>query len=519
MEEDVLTDMNKQFSLDSLDRWTTISGLIASVVSFIEKNMPRYCVHVFYHAEELHEYREIDREGLASIPDDSLFIGCLSMVSETIPVDKMFIDYQIDDPIIAHMLQTVYNGRYIVPVVHGFELLAFIIVCIRDPEDTGGLPAESIGLLDSLAGRLQVNMFAASVADRRQRELLLMANYPCALQQHKTLDEVYSSLLDDLRKQIAFDRGVCYAYEPAVDMLMPFDRFGIKGQPERLQNGRGISGQSFAEGKPLFVPDRNTHPSYALMKEEPFIDGSFVSVPFGTTKVKLGVITLVRNPGSRDPFSIEHRYMLEIAAAFIANEITNRQLFAKLDASNFTVVESLARALEAKDEYTEGHSARVTKYAEKIGAVLGYTPERMRLLKYGAMLHDIGKIGISDAIIHKNTKLTDEEFKKIKEHTEIGYNIVNNNPFFDTIKYYIRYHHEMMNGGGYYGKKAGEYPEEAMVISCADIFDALTSNRPYRSAMQPEDALAEMEKQIDIHYSKTVFDALVSSIRTGGSLA
>ena len=126
------------------------------------------------------------------------------------------------------------------------------------------------------------------------------------------------------------------------------------------------------------------------------------------------------------------------------------------------------------------------------------------------MLHDIGKISISNAIKQKKTSLTDEEFRQIKEHTEIGYNIVNNNPFFSDVKNFIRYHHETINGTGYYGKKIGEYPEEAMIISAADIYDALTSDRPYRKALSTEEALNEMKKQIGVHFTSRIYDALAA---------
>ena len=510
MEADVLQDVNKQFSLDELDNWTTATGLVQSVISLIERSFPAATAHVFYHEAEFHEYREIDREGLTSIPDDSLFIGCLSMVDGVMPLEQLFADFQIDDPLIAQFLQIIYSGRYIVPVVHRFELLAFILVCAKDGEAPLELSEAQQRDLLSLADRVQINLYAAAVADRQQRGLLSLASYPAALQKHRTLDELYAHLLHDLEPQLSFDCGVCYAYEEETNQLIPFSTKGITANVPPLKLGKGISGQAFEWNKIIHAPDRATHPSYAVMKEEPFIAGSFISVPFGSMDERAGVITFSRS--SKNPFGVEHRYMLQIAAAFITSEMTNRKLFAKLDESNFNVVKSLARALEAKDAYTEGHSARVTKYALIIARNLGYSAERMHKLRYGAMLHDIGKIGITDAIINKDGRLTDEEFTTIKGHTEIGYRILSNNPFFDSIKDFIRYHHETLTGTGYYKKKAGEYPEEAMVISCADIFDALTSDRPYRKALPIPVAIEELQKQCGVHYTQEIFEALKSYV-------
>ena len=506
---------NEQFDIDSLNQWTTELGLIQSAIALVEKALPKFSVRIFCHENEIHEYREIDREGVLSLPDDSLFIGCLSMVPGTISVRDMFSEFQIDDPLMEEIVQTVYRGRYLVPVAHVGELLAFLLVCIKEGGEECELGDKSVSFLNDVAKRLQINLYAALIAGRRQRELLTMAQYPLVLQRHRSLEHVYSNLLKDLSKQIEFDRGVCYAFEVETGLLVPFNMRGVRNRPSALRVGQGISGQVFESGRPLFVPSREEHTAYSIMKEEKFISGSFISVPLGSGKERMGVITLVRDPDSPDSFSMEHRYRLEIAAAFIASEVTNRQLFVKLDESNFNVVQSLTRALEAKDAYTEGHSARVTKYSVAIARQLGYPPERIHQLRYGAMLHDIGKIGISDVIINKTSRLTDEEFSEIKSHAEIGYKILDHNSFFADVKDYVRYHHEAMDGSGYYGKKAGEYPEESMIISCADIFDALTSDRPYRKALPFEVAFTEMRKQVGVHFPQHIFDALVNCIRSG----
>lgn len=518
-----VADVNKTAKLDTLNRWTTTLELINSAVSLLEDALPPYKAHIFCHESAFHEYREVDREGLASIPEDAMFIGCLSMLDGTAGLRQFMKDFQIDDPMTESLLTDVYGGVFIVPVVHSFELLAFIILCI--PPDAASVAEEAHlttdenSFLSELVQRLQINLFAASVADKRQRELLRMTQYPALLQRHKSLNEVYANLLNDLSKQIRFDRGICYAFEEETNTLIPFNRKGIRGKVPQLKPGQGISGQAFEWSKAIFVPDRATHGAYSIMKDEPFIKGSFISVPLRTDKMQYGVITLTRNtdkPNSKT-FGVEHRYMLEIAASFIAAEITGRSLIAKLEESNFSVVKSLTAALEAKDAYTEGHSERVTKYSVGIAERLGYSPERIHSLRYGAMLHDIGKIGITDAIINKTARLTDDEYSIIKGHTEIGYKIVDGNPFFKDVKNYIRYHHEAIDGSGYYHKRQGEYPEEAMIISCADIFDALTSNRPYRKALTFTAALEEMHSQVGLHFTQEVFDAMSAYIHTLGN--
>ena len=509
---ELMGQLAEEFSLDQLDNWTTTTGLIQSAISFAGKAFPSYEMRIFYHETELHEYREIDREGVATIPDDSLFAGCLSMISEPTDLSRLFSDFQINAPMLEHVLFTLYHAHTIVPVVHRFDLLAFLLLCDKPQEKHEDLSQEDLSLLKQLTDRLTINLYAASVADQRLRELLHMAQYPRSLQHHRTITELYNNLMKDLVKEIPFDAGICYAYDEELNQLVPFNKKGIRNA-KILKPGQGISGQVFESRLPLYIPDRLSNPAYALMEEEPFIEGSAICVPVSTDKTMLGVVTLIRNPENPEPFGMEHRYMLEIASAFTASEITNRQLYTRLDESNFNIVESLTRALEAKDSYTEGHSTRVTRYAEGIARELGYKEEKIHQLRYGAMLHDIGKIGIPDAIINKAASLTEDEYAEIKTHTEIGYNIVCNNPFFKSISTFIRYHHETINGKGYYGLQGNEIPEEAMIISAADIFDALTSDRPYRKALSIKESVVELKKQTGVHYTKEIFEAFMRYLK------
>src|SRR5574344_527590 len=183
-----------KFNLDDIDNWTTTTGLIKQAIDSIQKTIPFCAAHLFYHETETHEYREIDREGIATIPDDSLFIGCLSMLPGAVPLENLFSDYKIDDPLLEHLLVTVYQGKYIVPIVHSFELLSFILIC----NETAGSPVtfddDSLPFLKELVKRLKINLYASSVADQRQRELLSMSVFPVALQKHQTLEEIYSHM-------------------------------------------------------------------------------------------------------------------------------------------------------------------------------------------------------------------------------------------------------------------------------------------------------------------------------------
>ena len=150
-------------------------------------------------------------------------------------------------------------------------------------------------------------------------------------------------------------------------------------------------------------------------------------------------------------------------------------------------VESLAHAIDAKDEYTNGHSTRVAQYAVILATALGWEKERVDRLHLAAVLHDIGKIGVPDTILNKPSRLTNVEYEVIKTHTTTGYNIVKDIPSMELVATVAKYHHERYDGKGYpEGLKGDNIPQEARVVGIADAFDAMSSQRVYRKSMSSE---------------------------------
>jgi putative two-component system response regulator len=158
-------------------------------------------------------------------------------------------------------------------------------------------------------------------------------------------------------------------------------------------------------------------------------------------------------------------------------------------------VKVLAEAIDAKDPYTRGHSDRVRRMSLRIAGHLGFSEERLESLEYGALLHDIGKIGIKDEVLQKPGALNPGEYQYIQEHTLIGVKIVEGIDFFKDKIPMIRCHHEYFDGSGYPDGLAGEaIPLEARIITVPDAFDAMASLRPHRRAMPLEEVLMELDK-------------------------
>lgn len=167
----------------------------------------------------------------------------------------------------------------------------------------------------------------------------------------------------------------------------------------------------------------------------------------------------------------------------------------KLEEINHDLVMSLVSAIEAKDKYTIGHSERVSKYATILAKKLNLPEEKIEEIRVAGMLHDVGKIGVSDNILNKPSKLSADEYEEIKRHPSIGSWILNTlNLPASTIEA-INYHHERYDGKGYpLGLSGNELSLETQLISLSDAYDAMTSERPYRNAMSHEEAINEIKK-------------------------
>lgn len=174
------------------------------------------------------------------------------------------------------------------------------------------------------------------------------------------------------------------------------------------------------------------------------------------------------------------------------------------------MVEAFAAALDAKHSYTRGHSERVADIASKIAAQMQLTIEEQEWIHIAGHLHDIGKIGVPDCVLLKPGKLTEEEYEAIKMHPQIGYEILSKVKMLKPILEMIRFHHERWDGGGYpLGIKGESIPLGARIIAVADAFDAMSSNRSYRSPFPYGVAIREVQKCKGTQFDPAVVDAFM----------
>jgi putative nucleotidyltransferase with HDIG domain len=186
------------------------------------------------------------------------------------------------------------------------------------------------------------------------------------------------------------------------------------------------------------------------------------------------------------------------------------EMHRRMEQSQVSMIGTLVETIEARDPYTAGHSARVRRVATELARELGLPDETVDLIGRSAILHDIGKLGIRDSLLHKKEKLNDEDWKALREHPQKSFQILSGLEFLDEEMRIALLHHERYDGKGYVtGLKGDQIPVEASVISVADAFDAMNSERPYRGPMPKDAILAELEKGKDKQHAARVVEAFL----------
>lgn len=210
---------------------------------------------------------------------------------------------------------------------------------------------------------------------------------------------------------------------------------------------------------------------------------NFIKKPFTIAEMRMAIKTAIRNRQLKKQ-NEKYKETLE-------NEVDIKNL--ELKSAYKDIIEAIANSIQTRDIYTGKHAHRVCSIVIEFGKALNYSSEKLDEMEIGAMLHDIGKIGIVDSILKKPKILTPEEYDEIKKHPRIGYNIIKNIQSLRKIIPYVLYHHEWYNGTGYPEKLSGnDIPVEARIMAVADSLEAMTSDRPYRNKLSLEAAYQEI---------------------------
>ncbi len=284
----------------------------------------------------------------------------------------------------------------------------------------------------------------------------------------------------------------------------------------RVPLGVGIAGWVAREGKALLVEDIEQDPRFTSQRDGKTYDSkSFISaplvlsVPIQYQKRIIGVIN-INNKEDGGVFTKSDLAFVSTLANQAAIAIENARIFEKLKETHMDAITALAEALEAKDATTARHSHRILHLAMQVADRLGLDEDAKERLRYAAVLHDIGKIGIAERILQKSEQLTREESEELKKHPSLGAALVKKVAFLSAVAPIILAHHEWYDGRGYpEGLLADAIPIEARIVAVMDSYDAMTSDRPYKKAQGKTYAMKELKAYAGSQFDPRIVDAFL----------
>lgn len=271
----------------------------------------------------------------------------------------------------------------------------------------------------------------------------------------------------------------------------------------------GNFGRAISKGIPL------TAPAEVFGKES----GRHIRImiaPLSSLKRTIGAV-IIAFEENREFIRQQTLRFLYILVDFFSLSLENAYLFDDLKSAYFDTIKAITNSIEARDPYTRGHSERVSRFAKAIAEELNWNKNEIELINWGGMLHDVGKIGIPDSILKKPGKLTDDEYNEIKLHPLIGAQIIKDVSFLEPVTPYILDHHERFDGKGYSRGVAGKNISiKGRLLAVADAFDAMISDRTYRKALNPEDAVKEILKNGGTQFDPAIVQAFKKAWMSGG---
>lgn len=260
----------------------------------------------------------------------------------------------------------------------------------------------------------------------------------------------------------------------------------------------------------ITMPEMNGYEFYDLVRAHP--GGAGIPFIFLTARGEQEDIMKARNLGAED-YLVKPISRNELLSAIRAKVNRFRQIeMIQLEQSYEASLTMLANAIEVRDQYTRGHVERVRDYSILLAEAMGLSEKRIRLIRFGAILHDIGKILVRETTLTKSTPLSKAEWAELRQHPVIGAEMLNNIPYLQEIIDIVRHHHEHWDGSGYPNGLGGEdIPLEARIVSVADGFDAMTTTRPYHPAWPIERAMQELQQGASSYFDPAIVEVFMKT--------
>jgi len=350
------------------------------------------------------------------------------------------------------------------------------------------------------------NLLFSKLVSLHEVTKILASTYQLPELNHKVLDFSVKIAKADGGSMMVFDEAShlilteCTAHHPA----------------EFWQNSLFVTASRWvAENEEPLVMETGETKMFREFPPLPESVRSYIAFPLKTPQRTVGVLNLIR-ARDKHPFSNVDLEIINVLASQASISIENVRLYQNIRDNYLKTVRGFALAVEAKDRYTHGHSENVMKYTIVLGKRLGLSEAELEDVKYAGLLHDIGKIGVSELILNKPGRLTPAEFDEIKKHPTLGSNIIADVPFLRPLVPMVLHHHEFFDGNGYpSGIKGDQIPFGARILSVADAYEAMTSDRPYRRSLSAQAALEILMNGKGKQFDPRIVETFTEILRSG----
>ncbi|HIE06253.1 MAG TPA: GAF domain-containing protein [bacterium (Candidatus Stahlbacteria)] len=395
------------------------------------------------------------------------------------------------------------------PLVFKNEIIG-IFTAARTPRSPR-MTDEDLGLMSVLCNQSAIliqSLKSSEELNRQINELKLLNEISRIANSTLYLNEIVRSTLHKLRSFVSHPYISFYIYNELSNNLELVGYLGYRlpdPSYRYMKPGIGIVGNTAMIRMPIVVDSVEDDNRYIRMLNDV---ESELAIPIIFQEKMLGVLDIQSRV--RNAFKPSEVALLNTVANQLASAIENALLHERVEETLTDAVRALVMAIDAADPHTRGHSERVTDYAVEISIELGLPRNEIEKIKKAALLHDIGKIGISELILLKKEKLTNEEMDEVKIHPLLGAQMLDGVRGFEEIRNLIKSHHEGYNGDGYpYGLRGEEIPLGARIITVADVYEALTSDRPYRPAYSKAQAIEILKSESGGHLDPRIVSVLI----------
>lgn len=408
-------------------------------------------------------------------------------------------------------------GAVIVPIFAGDNILGTFDVNVKLPREISPSDVRILTALSEIAANAIQRMRLYEKTQKDAIHFASLHSVDLLINSSNNLPDLLNTILDYLLKLLNVDAAAMLLYNSDTSSLEYFAGKGFRGSnivKSKLNIGEGYAGTAALNQQTVIVNDlRKVELEYArydLLKDEEFI--TYLGVPLIDNNEIIGVLDIfhrsILNP---DP---EWVNFLEALASQAAIAIGKSTLFSNLQRSNIELlqaydktIEGWSRAMDLRDHETEGHTLRVTELAVSLAQASGLSEKEVVHIRRGALLHDMGKVGIPDSILLKPGPLTDEEWDIMRVHPQYAFDMLSPIEFLNEALDIPYCHHEKWDGSGYpRGLKGEEIPIAARIFAIVDVWDALRSDRPYRTAWNKEKVIAHIMSLSGTHFEPKIVE-------------